>query len=205
MTSYAGVSTAQADIGIDTFIQSHPWWFKQTYRKNMFTLTLGATTSGVAAGNIVAASAAASTQFALVNPSTSGKNLVLTRFYMGVISGTPAPGPIFHGYCTTVPTIASIGGTIRNNFLGDSTASSATPYALAGGSALTGASAPITFRAANFTTTATAQASPGMLNAIEEIDGDIIIPPGVMWLPLWSAAGTSLLNAYSITWYEIGL
>jgi len=175
-----------------------------TYGKSVFTLTLAATTTGVAAGNIVAAAAAAATQFALANPSTSTKNLVLLKFGMGIISGTPAPGPIFHGYCTTVPTIASIGGTILNNFLGNSTASVATPHSLAAGSALTGCSAPITFRAANFSTTATAQASVNTVSAVELIDGDIIIPPGVMWVPLWSVAGTSLLNAYSVTWVEVG-
>lgn len=203
MASYT--TTGQADIGVPVQGDWHPKYFKETYRKHMFTLTLGATTSGVAAGNIVAASAAASTQFALANPSTSGVNLILTKFFMGIISGTPAAGPIFHGYCTTNPTIASIGGTIRNNFLGDSGASLATPHVLAGGSALTGASAPIVLRAANFSTTATAQASVGEVNCIEELDGDIIVPPGVMWLPLWSASGSSLLNAYSISWYENGI
>ncbi len=205
MTTYSGISTAQADIGFPENLDWHPQYFKQTYRKHMFTLTLAATTSGVAAGNIVAASAAASTQFALTNPSTSNTNLVLTKFFMGVISGTPGPGPVFHGYLATNPTIASIGGTILNNFLGDTTASVATPHALAGGSALTGGSAVITLRAANFTSTATAQASPGMLGCVEVLDGDIIIPPGKTWVPLWSAAGTSLLNAYSVTWYETGL
>lgn len=205
MASYSGLSTAQADIGYPENLDWHPKYFKQTYRKNMFTLTLTATTTAVAAGNIVAAAAAASTQFALANPATSAKNLVFTKFFMGIISGTPGPGPIFHGFCTTVPSIASIGGTILNNFFEDTTTSVATPHALAGGSALTGASAVQVFRAANFTSTATAQASPGELNCVEEFDGDIIIPPGCMWVPLWSAAGTSVLNAYSITWYETGL
>lgn len=183
----------------------HARWAAQTYQKSMFTLTLTATTTGVAAGNIVSAAAAAATQFALTNPATSNKNFVLTKFFMGIISGTPSAGPIFHGYMTTNPTLASIGGTIRNNFLGNSTASVATPHSLAAGSALTGGSAPITFRAANFTTTATAQASVNTVGALEIIDGDIIIPPGVTWVPLWSAAGTSLLNTYSVSWYEAGL
>lgn len=203
MASYTNYS---AGIGsIPEIIFPHASYLKPTYGKGMFTLTLLATTTGVAAGNIVAAAAAAATQFALTNPSTSNKNLVLTKFFMGIISGTPAAGPIFHGYMTTNPTLASIGGTIRNNFLGDSTASVATPHSLAAGSALTGGSAPITFRAAAFSTTATAQASVNEVGCLEVIDGDIVIPPGVTWLPLWSAAGTSLLNSYSVTWQEIGL
>lgn len=204
MASYTDYSEHIASV--DKVVSPYARFNFQARQKLMYTLTLGATTTGVAAGNIVGASAAASTQFALTNPSTSNKNLVLTKFFLGVISGTPAPGPVFHGLITTNPTLASIGGTIRSNFLGDSSISSvATPHALAGGSALTGGSAPITFRASAFTTTATASASVSMINALEIIDGDIIIPPGVTWLPLWSAAGTSLLNAYSVTWYETGL
>jgi len=41
------------------------------------------------------------------------------------------------------------------------------------------------------------------LRVVEYIDGEIILPPGVGWVPLWGAAGTSLLNAYSITWEEV--
>lgn len=203
MASYT--TTGQADIGLLPRAQLFPQYFLQTYRKHTFSLTLGATTTGVAAGNIVAASAAAATQFALVNPSTSTVNLILTKFFMGIISGTPGAGPIFHGFAVTPPTIATIGGTIRNNVVNDSTASQATPHSLAAGSALTGCSAPIVLRPAPFSTTATAQASVGIVNCLEAIDGDIIIPPGKMWLPLWSAAGTSLLNSYAVSWIEVGL
>jgi hypothetical protein len=203
MASYTTYTENMASLS--QALLPHPKYVKQASGKLMFSLTLAATTTGVAAGNIVAATAAAATQFALTNPSTSNKNLVLTKFFMGIISGTPSAGPIFHGYMTTNPTIASIGGTILNNFLGNSTASVATPHALAAGSALTGGSAPITFRPASFSTTATAQASVGEVNCLEILDGDIIVPPGVTWLPLWSAAGTSVLNSYAVTWYETGV
>lgn len=191
---------------IDKMILPHPKYALQTYGKVMYTLTLSATTSGVAAGNIIGASAAQSTQFGLINPATSNKNLVLTKFMIGVISGTVGAGPVFHGFITTLPSASSPGGTIRCNLLNNtSITSSATPWALAAGSALTGASAPITFRVANFASTNTAQASVQLVPTVEVLDGDIIIPPGVMWLPLWSGAGTSVLNAYSVTWYEMGL
>lgn len=204
MATYTDYSEHLGSIEQNIF--PHPKYVWQAHAGQMFSLTLGATTTGVAAGNIVGASAAAATQFALMNPLTSNKNLVLTKFFMGIISGTPAAGPVFHGFMTTNPTLASIGGTIRSNLLGSSVITSvATPHVLAAGSALTGGSAPITFRPASFSTTATAQASVGTVNALEIIDGDIIIPPGVTWLPLWSASGTSLLNSYGVSWYEIGL
>lgn len=171
-------------------------------RNQMFTLVLAATTTGVAAGNIVAAAAAAATQFALWNPIGSGKNLELLRFGMGIISGTPGAGPLFHGIFTSPPTLASSTGNAYSNLAGQSAASVARWMALAAGSALTGGVAPITFSIADFATTATAQATPGEVRAIENLDGSIVLPPGTGWVPLWSAAGTALLNAYSITWQE---
>lgn len=185
----------------------YPLYYEATRRGEVFSLTLTATTSTIAAGNIVAAAAAASTQFGLINPATSTKNLVLLKFGMGVISGTSAAGSLFHGYIPNITslTAASPGGTILSNILGGGAASVATPWASAGGSALTGSTqAAKTHRVADFSATATAQAvANGHVRAIEEIAGDIIIPPGVMWLPLWSGAGTTLLNSYSVTWQEV--
>lgn len=171
-------------------------------RNSVFTLTLNATTTGVAAGNIVAAAAAASTQFALWNPVGSGKNLELLRFGMGVISGTPGAGPVFHGVFQGVPTLTSSTGTAYSNLVGQTAASVARWMASAAGAALTGGVAPITFACSAFSSTATAQASVGELNAVENLDGSIVLPPGTGWVPLWSAAGTALLNAYTITWQE---
>lgn len=165
-----------------------------------FSMTLAATTTGVAAGNIVSAAAAASTQFALANPVGSGVLLVLSKFIMGVISGTPGPGPLFHGIIANVPTLAA-SGTIVNNRVGG-VGSQAKGYASAAGAALTGGLAPTIQRAAAFSSTATAQASVAEVNAVENLEGDIVIPEGYTWVPLWSVAGTSLLNAYTISWKE---
>jgi len=198
---------AQVEVRLDNSaalvtVDGHQRYQEQTYRQNMFSLTLAATSTGVAAGNIVAAAAAASTNFALFNPASSGKLLVLQKFGMGIISGTPGAGPLFHGFISNVPT-ATATGTIYNNYVTGASGSVARSYATAAGTTLTGGAAPSVLRIANFSSTNTAQASVGELNAIEIIDGDIIVPPGAGWLPLWGAAGTSLLNAYSISWEEI--
>lgn len=171
-----------------------------------FSMDLAATTTAVSAGNIVAAAAAAVTQFALFNPPGSGRVLVLSKFAMGVISGTPGAGALFHGYFSGAQTTVVPSGTILSSRL-NGPGSVAKGYAVAAGAALTGgALGPLIIRAAAFASTATAQASPGMVMAVEDIEGDIIIPAGFGWIPLWSAAGTSLLNAYSITWKErVGL
>lgn len=171
----------------------------------VYSLTLTATTSTVAAGNIVAAAAAAATQFALFNPASSTKALVLLKFGMGVISGTIAAGPVFHGVYAGVPTVASIGGTIINTYTMTAGGSIAVPHALAAGSALTGGPAVKTLRCANFAATATAAAVGYYINAVELMDGDIVLAPGTGWAPLHSGAGTTLLHGYSITWAEVDL
>jgi hypothetical protein len=197
---------AQGYYGEQLVSDLMPRYASPTLEGLVFTLALAATTTGVAAGNIVGAAAAAVTQFGLINPATSGKNFILTKFGMGVVSGTPGPGPVVHGYITNITslTAGTPGGTVRSNILGGSASSSAVPWSLAAGSALTGSTqAPVSFRPADFSATATAQAIPGHVRAIEVLDGDLVVPPGVMWLPLWSVAGTSLLNGYSVTWIEI--
>jgi hypothetical protein len=65
---------------------------ERALRGKLFTLSLAATTTGVAAGHITGAAAAAVTQFALWNPVGSGKNIALLQLWSGPISGTPAGG-----------------------------------------------------------------------------------------------------------------
>ena len=185
-------------------VNAHGYYLEPTYRGNVFSMVLTATTTGVAAGNIVSAAASAVIQFGLFNPANSGKLLVLLRFRMGIISGTPGAGPMFHGYYTANTSVAGT-GTILNNQVGGSTASVAKGFATAAstGTATTGAGAVNTHMLTNFTSTATAQASPYLVSADDLLDGCLIIPQNAGWAPLWGAAGTSLLNGYSITWEEV--
>ena len=84
---------------------------ESTVRGMLFSLTMPASTgNAVAAGNIVGASAAASTQFALANPATSNKYLVLLEFCLAFDVSTTAQmpiGPIFHGAMSGVWTAAA--------------------------------------------------------------------------------------------------
>lgn len=182
---------------------AHGHFHEAARQGNVFSLTLAATTTGVAAGNIVGAAAAASTQFAIWNPSNSSKVLSILKFGMGVISGTPGAGPMFHSLLVSAPTVANAGGPPLSNYGGIAANSVAGYVASAGGAALTGGPALKTLRVADFSSTATAQASVGELKAIELIDGEIVLPPGSGWVPCWGAAGTSLLNGYSVTWEEL--
>ena len=177
-------------------------------RGQIFSLTLALSTgNAVAAGNIVGAAAAASTQFALGNPANSGKNLVLLEFGLAFDVATTAQmpyGPVFHGYIPAPLWTAAAAGTILSSVFGSNMASVATPFVSAGGATLTGGSAPVTHKLTNFATTNTTQASPYLINTIEYLDGKLIVPPGATWLPLFQAAGsTNFAYGVSITWREV--
>ncbi len=171
-------------------------------RGRVFNLVLAATTTGVAAGNINGAAAAASTQFALWNPVGSGVNVELVKFYLGLISGTPAGGPTFHSYVQGTPN-NNVGTKGTSSLLG-STASRALGVASAAGTALTGSpSALITLRPTPFNYFAAALAAGANIEiAMEEVNGDIVLAPGTLWVPTFAAAGTTLLNAYGVSWME---
>lgn len=193
----------QGRTGEAIITQAHGRFYEQTSRGQLFTLTLSATTTGIAAGNLLNAAAAASTQFALWNPVGSGYNLCITKVMVGLISGTLATGPMYHAVIqSTVPTIASV-GSAYNNLVGGKTPV-ARYVASAAGTALTGGSAPVVFRTMNLTFSAAAFAAPAGASTLADIpDGDLIIPPGYGWVPQFSAAGTSVLNSYSVTWEEV--
>lgn len=185
--------------------------YEAVARGNVYSLQCGPTTTTIAAGNIVGASAAAAVQFALWNPIGSGVNFSLLKFVRGVVSGTPTGGAVMHGYLSvaesdTLPTIANTAaGVPRANLIGAAKASKANfvSTVASSGTALTGATAVKVLRGTAFSGTATAEAVVGPINSVEKIDGDIVLAPGSLWLPLEAGAGTTMLLNYSITWEEI--
>jgi len=180
-------------------------YYEQAARGNIFSLILTAWSTTIAAGNIVGAAAAASTQFALWNPSGSGKNLSLLKFQVWAISGTAPVPPVIHSYCTA-PTIAtSVVTPIACNNVGMAAASVARALTSAAGAALTGNSALQYLRAADLGIGAGATVPANLFEPklTEYIDGDIVLPPGTCWVPTWMGAGTTFLGGYSITWEEI--
>lgn len=172
---------------------------------NVYSLYLNATSSTVAAGNIEAAAAAASTQFAIWNPANSGYVLSLLKFGVGIISGTPTGGAVTHSLSIGHSISIASAGTVINHKTGAKGGCIAGYLTSAAGSALTGSVALNTLRVANFASTATAQATAGVVTGLEGIDGDIVLYPGMAWVPTWRGAGTTLLNNYSITWEEVQL
>ncbi|MFA5880560.1 MAG: hypothetical protein WC834_00065 [Eubacteriales bacterium] len=180
-------------------------YYEQVVGGNVFSLVLAAWTTTVNAGNINSAAAAAVTQFALWNPANSGKNLSLLKFGVWPISGTAPVAGVFHSK-GTAPTVASAAVTpVANNLAGAAVTSVAGYMASAAGAALTGGGALTLIRAADLFITAGTVANLQGGRSIENIDGDIVIPPGMMWVPTWVAAGTTFLGGYSITWEEVAV
>lgn len=178
-------------------------FYEMTKRQRKFALMLAATTTGIAAGNITGAAAAASTQFALVNPASSGVDLVLNKVWCALISGTLPAAPMTHDLFNANGVTLAKSGKIQSAYGNTGRGSVAWDYVSAAGAALTGAGAHIAHRlmALDFTAAAFADAATTM--ALEVLDGDLVIPPGVGWAPCFSGAGTSVLNAWGVTWDEV--
>ncbi|MDD4689069.1 MAG: hypothetical protein PHE51_04905 [Eubacteriales bacterium] len=181
-----------------------PKYYEMVSRGQVFSLTLEAGTTAISAGNLINAAAAASTQFALWNPSGSGKNIALLKFGVMVISGTSPISGLMHSFSATAPTIASsaVDPVVCNN-VGLSASCVAGYLTHASGSNLTGSTQLKTIRSAHIAFSAGTFAALGGYNALEILDGDIVLPPNTAWVPTWQAAGTSMLVGYSITWAEL--
>ena len=188
--------------------QNHGRFYEATSRGNMFALTLSAATTGVSAGNLVGAAAAAATQFAIWNPVGSGVNLSILKTHIAIISGTIVGGPVFHGYFNgTVPSIQSTfdaGRGAQNSLIGGRTPLARyVNTAASSGTALTGGVAPLIHKPMNLTYSAGTYAALAGSIAMDLVDGDIVIPPGYGWLPLFAGAGTSVLFSAACTWEEV--
>jgi hypothetical protein len=189
--------------------QAHPIYTEQTSRGAVFTLNIATSAATLSAGNALNAGAGpasgGTTHMALWNPIGSGVNLSLLRFVSTPISGTPTAGPIYHTVMALgLPTLTASVGTAYNNLIGGKSPV-ARYVASAAGTALTGSSVPVVFRTANVTYSGAAFASAGGPTAtlIEDLGGDVVIPPGYGWVPCYTGVGTTFLCTFGITWEEV--
>ena len=188
--------------------QAHARFYEQASRGSLYTLTTLATTTGIAAGNLVGAAANAATQFAIWNPVGSGINMNIQKVFVAMISGTPPGGPIFHGVFlygnpTNLSTFDTGRGALNNLIGGKSPVCRYINTAAQSGTTITGGTAPAVLKAMTIDFSASSYANAGGANCLDLVEGDIVIPPGYGWLPLWASAGTSVLNSYSVTWEEV--
>jgi len=183
-------------------------YYQSALDGDIFTLTHHLTTTAIAAGHLVAAAAAANVQFIVWNPIGSGVNLSLLRFAVNITSGTTPISGLFHAIGAVAPTIAS--GTLASEAVITShKASQATYNGKAGyythtsGAASTGAAAARVVQPVGLNMSAgTFQSLAGTM-LVDKIDGAIVLPPNTFYVPQWSAAGTSMLVGYALTWKEV--
>jgi hypothetical protein len=152
--------------------------------------------AGVAPGTVLATTP----PFALWNPPSSGKNLVIMKATMGYVSGTLGGGTVLFAIVPSQVTVPSGGAELvpNNAMIG---------YPRGVGRAFAGstlAAVPIILRpsfvmGAWLATTAT---PPG--NEMDIVDGGIVLPQStVLVMQAIAGAGTSPLVIFSMTWEEV--
>jgi hypothetical protein len=187
---------------------SHGARYEAAANGKIYSLVQTAWTTNIAAGHLLAGTAAANVQFILWNPIDSGVNISLLKFSVNITSGTSPISGMWHAVGSTAPTIAT-GTLAAGSYINSHYAGTATYDGVAGyythvtGGAATGASIARVVRSTGISQTAGTYAALGGILLFDNLDGDIVLPPNSFWVPQWAAAGTSMLGGYSITWEEI--
>lgn len=155
--------------------------------------------SGVAPGTALGTTAA----FCLYNPIGSGKNLIVQKLGMGLISGTLGAG-IVNITSDTVPSPAAIPTgtaiTPRNRNTGAPNASAASPLTTATVTTTAGKMIGI-LCSLNEVVVATTAVNDEIIE--KDIDGEIVVAPGsYVCLHATAAAGSSPLVVFTATWEE---
>jgi hypothetical protein len=183
-------------------------YYRSAAAGNIYTLTHHLTTTAIAAGHLAAAAAAANVQFIVWNPIGSGVNLSLLRLAINITSGTTPISGVYHAVGAVAPTIAT--GTLASEAVITSHKASVASYdGKAGyythtsGGASTGAAAARIVQGVGLNFSAGTFADLAGTMIVDNIDGSIVLPPNTFYVPQWSAAGTSMLVGYSLTWEEV--
>jgi len=188
--------------------QNHGRYYEAASRGNMFNLTMSLSVGTVVAGNIVGAAANAATQFAIWNPLGSGFNMSIMKTQIAIYSGTIVAGPVFHGvFVLGNPTnaiTADAGRFAQNSMIGGRQPVVRYINTATTGTTITGGTTPLVHKPMNMQFSAgTYAALAGSSGITDLVDGDIVIPPGYGWLPLWTGGGSSVVYSASCTWEEI--
>ena len=141
-------------------------------------------------------------QIGVYNPVGSGKNLVILRAGSATVSGTPG-GPFYLDVIAatgTVITATPSTGIPINNFTLQALGSVTKCYAA---TAVTGSAAGVMLRPLGGL--AAIAAGAGNYHFVEEIAGEIIVPPGAFICISAHATGTSHVHSCFISWEEVAI
>jgi hypothetical protein len=164
-------------------------------RGNVYSGVTAAT--GVAPGTALGTTAA----YCLYNPVASGKNLIVQRVSMGLISGTMGAGTVWitsSAAADAVPTGTAI--TPRNRLVNSTSTAVATPLTTA---TVTTTAAKMIDVLCSLSEQVVATATGPTEVVTKDIDGEIVIPAGgYICLHATAAAGSSPLVVFAVTWEE---
>ena len=193
-----------------TVVEGHARFQDAVYNGNVFGFSGSCTTAG--AGQVMAGAAAAALNFIIWNPVGSGKNLVLWQFNCGLISGAASTlqiGAIWHQMMNTAAVSIATGWAGQYgayNMGGTPAKPVANTLFSAGGTAFTGGTAPFPLYMANFGVSLSSAQTAAVafpISTVDLIDGKIVIPQGMGWLPTPNVTNATQLYAYSVIWEEI--
>jgi hypothetical protein len=159
----------------------------------------------IAAGHVAPPAAAAATLLSILNPVGSSVNLEIIQASIGHISGTPGAGTFT--YCYSLQNSALDGvaeaGAIKRCLYSGGVATVAKAWAA---TTLTGGVVHYVqahFPSAPFAGALAATAEGTAYAQVHDVDGMIIVPPGMMLTLAPAATGTSHVVAVSITYAEV--
>lgn len=156
----------------------------------------------LAAGQGYAQAAAATINFAFWNPLNSGKMLVLMKFSFATVSGTPAAGEVNYQISAGNSITSTANGVHVNTYTGAIVGSVAKSWVKASAAAIAGNTAFNDLRPA-FAQTATAAANPITSLATDNIDGEIVLQPGMAFTFGVGGAGTTHVASVGLMWEEL--
>lgn len=198
-------SGVQANVRLDAtgsicVSESRGRFTEQAYRGNIYFLDSDSVT--LAAANATkGAMATIKLVNGFFNPLNSGKLACILRAHVATTSGTPA-GAYFYNYISGLNMTNTVTGTAKPSYLGTSATS-----------AMLGA-VNVVLTATGGPTTALNQlgvlggpaaiaAGAGLYDAIDEVGGCIIVPPGTIFGIAALGAGTSHIVQSTLVWEEI--
>jgi len=211
----------QGQLGDLIVTELHGRFYEQAYRGNFFrtgttTVVAGVANHGTTNGGsaTLATAAAAQPMIGVYNPQSSSVNLVITQAQLAPIANTvstPAPFGALIWYVSTGNANISTGLTPYNSKTLTQAGSQAKGYA--GGTALTGLTNTFTaLEVSDFnsggnvtygTIANTALNAP--LLAVQNFDGQLIVPPGGVLALYNTAASTSFSYTGRLLWEEVPL
>lgn len=186
--------------GSQAIAAAHGRWHEIALRGKLFMLDSDSVTMA-AANATKGAGGTIKLVNGVYNPPTSGVNLSILLAQVATVSGTPA-GPFYYNFLEAVSTLAAT-GTIRSGMLGQ-VGSAVTPQVntavtLSGG-------ATTAFKQLGVLGGPAAIASgAGMYDVRDEVEGRIIVPPGVIFGIAGVGAGTSHVVQSTLVWEEVAV